>query len=366
MKSTWSHHNPVRILAGRGCLDLLGQEITAGHWLLVTTAGATRRGLTQKILSLLPQVEISVCDGITPNPELDHLDQLTTNYRSTPIDGLIALGGGSVMDAAKVLSVTLSSELDKPLATSLREGKGQAWSKNLPVIAIPTTSGTGAEVTPFATVWDQSEHKKHSVTGDCVYPQLAVIDPELTLTLPLDETLYTGLDAISHALESLWNKNKTPVSEAWAWQALELANEALPVVLKESENLDAREKMQQASLLAGLAISQTRTAIAHSISYPLTSHYGVPHGLACSFTLASILVKSKERLAFSVGKLMLLSALEAVLENLYLKDHILKYLTYEQLAFLKSEMVTKGRADNFIFHDIDVDSILSKGGEHGG
>ncbi|SFX25076.1 phosphonoacetaldehyde reductase [Marinospirillum alkaliphilum] len=289
MNPTWSHHNPVRILAGRGCLEMLEQEVTDGHWLLVTTAGATRRCLTEKILNLLPQIKISVCDGITPNPELDHLDQLTAGYRSQQIDGLIALGGGSVMDAAKVLSVTLPSELEKPLATSLREGKGQAWNINLPVIAIPTTSGTGAEVTPFATVWDQSEHKKHSVTGDCVYPILAVMDPELTLTLPHDETLYTGLDAISHALESLWNKNKTPVSEAWAWQALELANKALPIALKEPANLDAREKMQQASLLAGLAISQTRTAIAHSISYPLTSHYGVPHGLACSFTLLTLI-----------------------------------------------------------------------------
>ncbi|SFC13997.1 alcohol dehydrogenase [Marinospirillum celere] len=356
MNSTWSHHNPVRILAGRGCLDLLGQEITAGHWLLVTTAGATRRGLTQKILDLLPQVQISICDSITPNPELDYLDQLTADYRPQRIDGLIALGGGSVMDAAKVLSVTLLSELDKPLATSLREGKGQAWSKNLPVIAIPTTSGTGAEVTPFATVWDQNEHKKHSVTGDCVYPMLAVMDPELTLTLPHDETLYTGLDAISHALESLWNKNKTPVSEAWAWQALKLAIEALPVVLKEPENLDAREKMQQASHLAGLAISQTRTAIAHSISYPLTSHYGVPHGLACSFTLPALIEEYLGKKQNCTHQNLLLEA-QVMLKNLKMDARLSNYLNAKELAALAKEMLNPERYANTSF-ECKVEEIL--------
>lgn len=358
MKSTWSHYNPVRILAGRGCLEMLGQEVTDGHWLLVTTAGATRRGLTQKILNLLPQVQISVCDGITPNPELDHLDQLTAGYRSQQIEGLIALGGGSVMDAAKVLSVTLPSELEKPLATSLRESKGQVWDKNLPVIAIPTTSGTGAEVTPFATVWDQSEHKKYSVTGDQVYPQLALLDPELTLTLPYDETLYTGLDAISHALESLWNKNKTPTSEAWAWQALELAHNALPIVLQEPENLGAREKMQQASLLAGLAISQTRTAIAHSISYPLTSHYGVPHGLACSFTLPALIEEYLSKQQNSTHQNRLLE-IQGMLKSLNIDARLDNYLNHKELAAVAKDMLNPERYANTSF-ECKVEVILKR------
>lgn len=348
MSSTWSHYNPVRILAGRACLKMLEQEVTDGHWLLVTTAGATHRGLTQKILDLLSQVQISVCDGIIPNPELDHLDQLTADYRPRHIGGLIALGGGSVMDAAKVLSVTLPSELEAPLATSLRESKGQEWSKNLPVIAIPTTSGTGAEVTPFATVWDQTEHKKHSVTGSLVYPELALLDPELTLTLPHDETLYTGLDAISHALESLWNKNKTPVSEASAWQALELANEALPIALKEPANLDAREKMQQASLLAGLAISQTRTAIAHSISYPLTSHYGVPHGLACSFTLPALIEEYLSKQQNSTHQQRLLE-IQGMLKSLNIDARLDNYLNHKELVALAREMLNPERYANTSF-----------------
>lgn len=350
MKSTWSYHNPVRVVAGCGCLDLLNQEGIAGHWLLVTTAGATRRGLTKKIQELQLKVQISVCDGITPNPELDHLDQLTVGYRPQHIDGLIALGGGSVMDAAKVLSVTLPSELEAPLATSLREGKGQAWSKNLPVIAIPTTSGTGAEVTPFATVWDQTENKKYSVTGDLVYPKVAILDPELTLSLPYQETLYTGLDAISHALESIWNVNKTPVSESYATQALELALEAFPIVLKDSLNLLAREKMQQASLLAGLAISQTRTAIAHSISYPLTSHYGVPHGLACSFTLPALIEMYLDQ-NYGINTSDLLKRVKLLLESLMMDHLLLKYLNQDMLLELVNEMYHPDRFVNYTNND---------------
>lgn len=142
---------------------------------------------------------------------------------------------------------------------------------------------------PFATVWDHTANKKYSVTGDRTFPDYAILDPQLTLSLPEDETLYTALDTISHALESLWNKNRTVISETYALRALVLANEALPALLTAPEDLGQRERMQQASMLAGLAICTTRTAIAHAISYPMTLHYGVPHGLACSFTLPEIL-----------------------------------------------------------------------------
>src|SRR5690606_20309422 len=126
-----------------------------------------------------------------------------------------------------------------PLGKVLREGRQQTWEKKIPLVAIPTTSGTGAEVTPFATVWDQSEHRKYSITGDLIFPDTAVLDPELTLSLPEKETLYPGLDAISHALESLWNVNRTPVTAGFAIQALELAVEALPTVLGNPADLGA-------------------------------------------------------------------------------------------------------------------------------
>ena len=267
MKADWSYYNPVNIKTGVGMLNKLPELVEKGCWLLVTTAGFTQRGLTDQIKGLLPDIDLIVYDSVTPNPELNDLEQATKTFRQEKLTGLIALGGGSVMDAAKVLSVTIPSQIPDPLNQALRQGIKNNWQSKLPLIAIPTTSGTGAEVTPFATVWDQTEHKKHSVVGDKVFPEIALIDPELTLNLPEKETLYTGLDAVSHALESLWNINRMPVSQGFAVKALELAEAALPQVLATPQNINARASMQQASVLAGLAISQTRTAIAHSISF---------------------------------------------------------------------------------------------------
>ena len=357
MKDSWSHSNPVRILAGSGSLKQLSQEVKAGRWLLVTTAGATQRGMTNHIQELLPNVvELSICDNITPNPELDYLEQLTVQYRKSRIYGLIAIGGGSVLDAAKVLSVTLPSQLATPLATSLRENKGQVWRQSLPVIAIPTTSGTGAEVTSFATVWDQTSHQKYSVISDLVYPYLALLDPTLTLSLPCEETLYTGLDAVSHALESLWNVNRTPVSQSFSVRSLELAVTTLPKVLEDLNNVQARAAMQQSSVLAGLAISQTRTAIAHSISYPLTSFFGVPHGLACSFTLPKLIDHYlAARPLFEFAELM--RRAQVMLTDLELQENLWRYVDAQQVLKLQDKMLHPDRATHF---DAPIDSSILK------
>ena len=288
--SHWSFSNPVAIIAGVGCLSTLGTMLPeTGNVLLVTTEGFTKRGLVQRIKDQCVNNDVIVYDEVTPNPELDELDRRIELYKNKSIEVIIALGGGSALDTAKVLSVGLHDELHNPLNSVLRSGAFHRWDKKVHLIAIPTTSGTGSEVTPFATVWDSTNHKKYSVAGDAVYPNCALLDPILTTTLPVEETINTALDSISHSLESLWNKNKTPISELYAKESLLLSIKALPIILSDGSNIEQRENLQKASLFAGIAISQTRTAIAHSISYPLTSHFNVPHGLACSFTLIEII-----------------------------------------------------------------------------
>jgi phosphonate metabolism-associated iron-containing alcohol dehydrogenase len=357
MQFDWQYYQPVRIESGVGALQRLPQLIRSGTWLLVTTPGFRRRGLVAQIEQLVPGVKWVVHDGVTPNPELDDLEQITTLLKPEKFNGILAIGGGSVLDAAKVLSVTLSSPLSKPLTAVLRDGDPSAWSKTLQLIAVPTTSGTGSEVTPFATVWDQQNHKKHSVTGPEVLPDIALLDPQLTLTLPYEETLFTGLDAISHALESLWNKNRNAITESYARQALLLANAALPLVLEQPDNIDARAMMQQASMLAGLAISQTRTAIAHSISYPLTSHYGVPHGLACSFTLPA-LIRHVTKDAADNDLTTLFLATGVMLDALALPERLRPYLTKAQLDALRAEMYTPERAGNYAGPAVTLDDVL--------
>jgi phosphonate metabolism-associated iron-containing alcohol dehydrogenase len=319
-----------------------------------------KRGVAGKLAGLLGAERVETYDSVTPNPELDDLDAATATLvsRERGFCAIVALGGGSVMDAAKALSVSISSGITQPLHKVFRESSGHVWSAHIPLIAIPTTSGTGSEVTPFATVWDTVHHKKYSVAGPRVFPQTALLDPELTLSLPPQETLYTALDAISHALESLWNKNRTPVSTAYSVQALTLANVALPRVLETPGDLESRAQMQQASTLAGLAISQTRTAIAHSISYPLTSHYGVPHGLACSFTLVNVIeLFLSQSPDFEHAQLMHSS--RALLQSLDLFTHMQKYATVEQIEEVKDEMLLPGRADNFLGQVTSLDQLIN-------
>lgn len=356
--SVWSHAHPVRVTAGIGALDRLPSLVPEqGMLLLVTSAGFTRRGVTQRLVEQLGASRVVVYDEVTPNPELDSLDQAAVRLRQAQPVGIVALGGGSVMDAAKVLAVTLPSPLVQPLTEVFRHGSQPKWPQRLPVVAIPTTSGTGAEVTPFATVWDQPTRAKHSLAGEYMYPAHALLDPELTLTLPHDETLFPGLDAISHALESLWNRHRTPVSAALSLQALSMAVEALPLVLEQPRNLKARARMQQASLLAGLAISHTRTAVAHSVSYPLTSHFGVPHGLACSFTLPELLRLNLPNLSTAYPhQRSLFTAVLELLQGLQLYEQVARYASPSQVAELQGAMSTKGRIDNF---DGDMGSGLA-------
>jgi alcohol dehydrogenase len=351
----WMHTFPVPLLAGRGCFEQIGGHLRLGTWLLITTRGAVRRGWADRLQAQLSGGRrLMVCDEVMPNPELEHLDALTQRYRELPLSGLVAIGGGSVLDAAKTLSVTLPSTLPTPLSACFRAGRPQHWPQPLPVVAVPTTSGTGAEVTPFATVWDRAAHKKHSVAGPQLYPTLAVLDPCLTVSLPAQETLYTGLDATSHALESIWNRNSTPITQAFAWHALVLIADAFPKALQNGADLDAREAMQQASVLAGLAIGQTRTAIAHSISYPLTSHYGVPHGLACSFTLPHLI---RENMAFfgethePIARKIL-----RLLESLLLGQEVRKF-TQADLLPLQNEMLSPARSANYV-GNIDIERII--------
>lgn len=320
---TWSHHNPVRIVCAP--LETLAEHVKAQHVLLVTTPGFVRRGVVQRVKDALAPQRVTVWDGVKPNPDLRDLDTATQELRPLGLDCVVGLGGGSAVDAAKVLATTLVSPLEPTLQQVFRDKASTRWAPRLPLVAIPTTSGTGAEVTPFATVWDHEEHKKHSLAGDFVYPDVALLDATLTLTLGEEDTLYPALDAISHALESLWNKNCTPVSRAFAFQALTITNGALPMVCKEPHNLQVRHDLQIASTLAGMAISQTRTAIAHAISYPLTTHFNIPHGLACSFALEIILEDLILDKTINKPIVRLLTDIKIMLTKMGLKERVRKF-----------------------------------------
>jgi phosphonate metabolism-associated iron-containing alcohol dehydrogenase len=159
----------------------------------------------------------------------------------------------------------------------------------LPIIAVPTTAGTGSEVTPWATIWDKAAQRKHSLHLPQTWPEAAVVDPELMRTLPASVTLQSGLDALSHALESIWNVNHNPISDLYAVSAAREVMATLPALVRNLSDGSLRSRMALAALKAGLAFSNTKTALAHSISYEMTLRFGLPHGIACSFTLPMVL-----------------------------------------------------------------------------
>ncbi len=285
----WGFYNPTNIIFAPGAFESLGHYVRYDRIVLVTSKSFRSKGIVDQVAKAFGERLIHILDDVRPNPDLLTLDARLTSMRAIRADVIIALGGGSCIDTAKVLAFMLPKPKEFTLRRYFLEDSALPNYRSLPVIAIPTTSGTGSEVTPFATVWDFELGRKYSVAGEDVYPVTTILDPELTYELPEEMTISSGLDVISHALESIWNKNANPITVALATESLAKAFPALRELKKSLKNYGARIDMLQASLLAGLAISKTRTALAHSVSYPLTTDFGLPHGFASSFTLPSLL-----------------------------------------------------------------------------
>lgn len=288
----WRYRNPVDVKFGAGVFDTLGTLLAGRAYCLVTYDDANGGGvfadLARRVTAMAGVPAVTV-RNIGPNPDFVGLADSCRTYASStrPVEAIVALGGGSVMDAAKVLAAA-SGNFDR-VRRHLETGKGGAELGRTPIIAIPTTAGTGSEVTSWATVWDTGAMKKYSLARETLYPEIALVDPLLAVGLPRAVTISTGLDALSHALESIWNVNANPVSGALAEVAAREVLEALPLLADDLGSAALRTRLARASLFAGLAFSNTRTALAHALSYHLTLHHGVPHGIACSFSLPMVM-----------------------------------------------------------------------------
>jgi alcohol dehydrogenase len=230
-----------------------------------------------------------VVRDVEANPSFNGLRVACRTFGAAihPPEVIVAFGGGSVIDTAKALAVSLG---DFSNVQAILQGKsGAGTPKASPIIAVPTTSGTGSEVTCWATIWDTDAGKKYSLNRPDLYPEHAIIDPATSLGVPRNLTLATGLDALSHALESLWNVNANPISANHAVFAARELLDTLPKLLTRLDDIELRARVARASLFAGLAFSNTKTALAHSLSYYLTLHHGTVHGIACSFTLPAVM-----------------------------------------------------------------------------
>jgi phosphonate metabolism-associated iron-containing alcohol dehydrogenase len=284
----WSYRNPVDVHFGRGSFSNLSDAIGGRSYALVTYGEDYFRSLAAT-LEAKAGSPLLVIDDIAPNPDIAVLKPQTARFAglTKQPEVIVALGGGSVIDSAKVFAAARGDFV--AMEAYLMKRAGAETIKPWPLIAVPTTAGTGSEVTCWATVWDNAAGVKFSLAHPELYPVASFVDPELMIGKPRDLTIQTGLDALSHSLESLWNRNANPVSMAHAVPAARGVISALPLLAKDLRNAELRDRMARAATLAGFAFSNTKTAIAHSLSYPITLRHGVPHGIACSFTLPMII-----------------------------------------------------------------------------
>jgi len=282
----WS--NPVRVRWGVGCF----QSLTANQPVVVL---ADRAALSQENEAFLIERLGAQCRGrIWFHGGLASVEQAQAMCNSIwpvmqdPHTTVLAIGGGSTLDLAKVLRYRMANSTEA--AAAWRANTLPAGVHRHPLTLVPTTAGTGSEVTRWATLWDTAvlQPGKLSWAPPDGYAEDAYVDAALTLSCPLRQTRDSGLDTLAHALEALWNRNATPVSDALALEAARTVLETLPALLKQQDNLDARTAMARASLLAGLAMSQTQTALAHALSYDLTLQENMPHGEACAVWLPMV------------------------------------------------------------------------------
>ncbi len=284
----WTYANPVRIRFGVGSFANLPSAIGRRRYAVVTYPEEAIAHLVAGLAEAAGK-PLLLIDDVAPNPDYALLHEQCARFGDLDksVELIVAIGGGSVLDSAKVFAAAAGDFGKVRLYLESKEA-ADALSA-IPIIAVPTTAGTGSEVTCWATVWDAGAGKKYSLARPDLYAETAIVDPALMLGKPRALTISTGLDALSHALESIWNVNANPVSARLAVAAASEILECLPPLIDKLRNVDLRTRVAQAALFAGLAFSNTKTALAHNLSYPITLGYGVPHGIACSFTLPVVL-----------------------------------------------------------------------------
>ncbi len=274
---------------GSGVLETTGQEACeiGRNALLVTgRSSAKKSGSLKKVEELLKRenLEIVLFDQVEQNPSVETVEAGAGVAREAGCDLVVALGGGSPLDAAKGIAVLAAQ------GGSLEDYIGvDKVEQALPLVAIPTTAGTGSEVTKYAIITDWKTKQKRTVASPLLCPRTAIVDPLLTVTMPKQITANTGMDALSHAIEGYLSLKSQPITDLLAIESIWTVAKYLPRAVGQPEDLEARERVMYASLLAGLVINQTRTGMIHGLGYELTLNYQVPHGLANTLLMPQVM-----------------------------------------------------------------------------
>ncbi|UPQ88860.1 iron-containing alcohol dehydrogenase [Vibrio sinaloensis] len=263
------------------------QQLEIHRPLIVTDKILVELGLIDNVYSSLKHANLDsdLFDRVTPDPSFELVREGVGFFNASECDGIIAVGGGSAMDCAKAIAASISTGKDVARLTGLLK----VHRKVLPIIAIPTTAGTGSEATVAAVVSDRSAQRKYSITDPFLVPKVAIIDPTLMLGLPPQITAETGFDALTHAIESYLSRYANRTTRALSITAIERIFRSLPKAYHHGEDCEAREQMALASYEAGLAFTRTYIGYVHAIAHQLGALYHTPHGLANALILAHVL-----------------------------------------------------------------------------
>jgi alcohol dehydrogenase class IV len=278
---SYTYFMPTRVECGNGISEKTGEiikELGVTRVFIVTDKGVRAANLLEGIEKSLLSVNLDydIYDEVEPNPSVETIQRGTQYLKNHKSDAVLAVGGGSSIDAAKGIAVMATNSgniLDY-------EGVGKIEIPPLPIIAIPTTAGTGSEVTNATVVTNKETSFKLGVLSSYLFPNLAILDPALTLQLPQGITAATGMDALTHAIESYTSKAANPISEALAIRAIRMIGENLTKAYFVGTDIESREQMLVASMIAGAAFAQSRLGNVHAISHTLGGVFDIPHGIA--------------------------------------------------------------------------------------
>lgn len=253
--------------------------------LVMTTPGMMRRGQLDQTLSEIKEngMEAVVFDRVSPDPTFGVVEEAVSC--AAGCDAILAVGGGSVLDAAKTAAAAIANHQPAEKLVGTLKVKKQP----MPLIAVPTTAGTGSETTIAAVISGTATHRKRQILDPKLVPFAAILDPELTVGLPQGNTIHTAMDALTHALEAYVSTYATPETDRYAEMAAKMIYEALPVVREEPKNVEMREQLLVASFLAGMAFTRTYVGYVHAFAHSIGGRYGVAHGLANAVLLPHIM-----------------------------------------------------------------------------
>jgi alcohol dehydrogenase class IV len=287
MNKSYVIEYPAKIIFGADTLSVLPEHLPMRSKVLIVVGNhALKNGLHSRIISFLSGFETVTVSGISPEPSLEESDKIIGLGRLEKVTAVLAVGGGSVIDAAKTAAAIIPL---KGLTVDYFSGKMKIQTKGLFFVAVPTTAGTGSEITPNSVQTDSVTKIKKSIRHSTMVPDLAIVDPVLTLGASPELTAASGMDAFTHAVESFLSLNRNTVSKILSCKAVEKIYKSLPALMNNLDDLALRSEMAEASMLAAMAFSHSGLGAVHGLAHPVGSLLKTPHGLTCAILLPHIL-----------------------------------------------------------------------------